>query len=949
MLVTGSRIQRTGMVTPTPVTAVTSTELQNMAPGQMINALSQLPQFSGNLTPQTTRWWIEGVGGALNLRGAGLNRTLVLLDGRRVAPTNRQGVANTSDLPEPFIQRVETVTGGASAAYGTDAVAGVVNFLLDTNFDGLEARVKTGRTTFSDGESRGATLAFGTDIGERLHFQVAGDYYHQDGIGGLEALKRRGFFKQWARVTNPDPNGPSLIIRPFVRPTNFSYTGIINAPGSALNKMEFVNTDQGVSVRPLEFSGVGDLDGGCNCQAEPSQTYGVDQDDWLLDENQRENLFTYLDYDLSDKISVYFQAMASDSYTRAPWVGITLSGPWQATIFSGNPFLPSEVQAIMDQEGLESFGFGLFGRNNSNTPLGTYTVKTTQASRSGTFGFDAELGDNWGARGYVQYGKNDEENILHNPTRVDTLFLGLDAVRNPATGAIECRAAQVNPETFGDCVPINLFGGVQNLSPEAAEYILNPRPMSILNFIDQTVAELVLDGTIAQGWGAGPISMAAGASYREDSMRSWVPDLRDEFVYLNGENTHLRGLVPEDQPNGMPGVRPGSVPPGYLGNNSLSVNLFTASIQNETASAEGTSHVSELFSELDIPLLSGRPLAQQLGLNVAARWADYSASGGIWAWKYGLNWQVTDALRIRGTRSRDVRAPTLHELFEQTGGGASVEDPELGGIRYSTQVRVGGNPSLRPEEADTFTLGAVFQPPSVPGLGISVDWYDIDVHGAIAEPSAQDLVDLCFQGARDLCELITRDPDTQRIVSIAQLYTNLDDNRVKGVDVEMTYRRDVDWFGAAGTLSTRFLGSWLDENSIKSPGAPRDDRAGEVGGMALPKRKFTAHLGYGVGPVDVFLQGRWIDGGVLNRFYVEGVDIDDNSVPSIFYTDLHFSYSGSFAGGGNWQAFAQISNLFNREPVPTPGGVGRTGTNEFNQSLYDTLGRFFDVGVNLSF
>jgi outer membrane receptor protein involved in Fe transport len=440
--------------------------------------------------------------------------------------------------------------------------------------------------------------------------------------------------------------------------------------------------------------------------------------------------------------------------------------------------------------------------------------------------------------------------------------------------------------------------------------------------------------------------MAAGASYREDTMRASVPDLRDEFVYLNGVNTRLRGLVPEDQPNGMLGVRPGSVPPGYLGNNNLSVNLFTASIQNDTASTSGSSHVSELFSEFNLPLLSDKPFADSLGLDIAGRWADYSSSGGIWAWKYGIDWQVNDSVRVRGTRSRDVRAPTLHELYEQTGGGASVRDPELNGISYSTQSRTGGNPNLQPELGDTLTFGVVYQPVAVPELGISVDWYNVDIQEAIAQPSAQDIVDLCFEGAQDLCQLITRDPGTNRVVSIEQVYTNLDSYRVKGIDVEMRYRRDVNWFGAAGgVLTARLLGNWVLENSITSPGAPRDDRKGTVGNGV----RLTGHLGYAVGPIDVFLQGRWIDGGTLDRFAVEGVTIDDNSVPSTFYTDLHFSYSGSFGGNGTWQAYAQVNNLFNRDPIPTPGSIGRAGTNEFNQGLYDTLGRFFDVGLNLKF
>ncbi len=227
--VTGTRIVRSGVNTPVPVTMVSAAELNQIAPGTMIESLITLPQFYDNIAPDQITGGQSGGGANLNLRGAGVNRSLVLLDGRRVVPSNRFGTVDVSAFPEELISRVETVTGGASASYGTDAVAGVVNFILDTEFYGFKLHSQAGSTMDGDGENFEVGAAYGTDIGERGHIIVSAEGYSADAIDTFDALKDRGFYRQIARVTGP-AGGPAEIIRPYVSPTNFTNGGIFIQP-----------------------------------------------------------------------------------------------------------------------------------------------------------------------------------------------------------------------------------------------------------------------------------------------------------------------------------------------------------------------------------------------------------------------------------------------------------------------------------------------------------------------------------------------------------------------------------------------------------------------------------------------------------------------------------------------------------------------------------------------
>jgi outer membrane receptor protein involved in Fe transport len=957
--VTGSRIIRSGMTTPTPVTAVQATELQNMSPGTLLDSLSQLPQFFNNQTAQQVNGGQNSGGLNLNLRGAGTNRTLVLLDGRRVTPSNRFGTVDVGVFPKELISSVETVTGGASASYGSDAVAGVVNFRLNTSFTGLRGNAQAGISEYGDGQNFKAGMAFGTDLSDKVHLLASAEVYGLAPIDSFKSLSDRKYYQQWARITNPnydpaDPNsGPKQLLRPYVSPTNYSNTGIIDAPGTPLDKLTF--TPDGREAVPLVFSGLGQLNGGCNCQSLPYQTYGVDKDNDVATGLDRANSFFYIDYDATPNLNLYAQVLYGYTKVTDRRESIAFNAAtWQERIYVDNAFLPQQVVDLMKANNLEWVKYGFFALNEPNTPIGASTQYTINNLYQGTLGFKHTVDNGgrfmsgWHIDGYYQHGQNNQSFDEENGVRTDRTPLAFDAVRsdpNDPTSPIVCRVALFDPQHFGDCVPMDIFGGVQNVSEAAAGYIMDDYKHAIQK-TKQDVAEVLLTGDIWKGRGAGPISGAFGASYRRETLAQRTTDPTDEYPALpNGTllsdigllPAGLRGLCAEGDSCGTPGYNGIAglrfVPPGWHGDSASSTIEYSS-----LRTISGGDDVKEAFGELNLPVLADKKLAQDLTFSTAARYADYSGSGGIWAWKFGADWQMTKPVRFRATRSRDIRAATLRERFDQTRSGLNVQDPVFGGVSVSAASLFGGNEHVAPEKADTTTIGAVFQPGFAQNFQASVDWYHIDIKDAIGLLSAQDIVDGCFQGDQSLCQYVHRDA-TDHLDRVDRLFINLNKQLISGVDMELSYR----W----NRLTWRFFGSYLAHNIIQTPGGTKNEQAGDIGQYGMPQRKFTTNLTYNRGPFSLFVQERWLSGGKYNNKYVEGVDIDNNHVPSAYYTDLHLGYEWGPTQG--WSVYGDISNLFDQPPRRTPQLMGRTGTNEFRTDLYDVVGRRFAVGLRFRF
>lgn len=970
VVVTGSRIQRSGMNTPTPVTVVDAEQLRAMAPGNMIEGLSQMPQFNENedLTGGGA-WFTRGGYGNLNLRGLGINRTLTLLNGRRMISATAFGGVDINAFPEVMIQSVETVTGGASAAYGTDAVAGVTNFVLDTDFVGFRTHAQYGQTGQGDANSSEFSLAFGTDIGERGHFLFSAETWDQDGIHSYDD---RGWFEGWGTV--PDDNG-MLRLEPMVASRNSSLGGLIQAPGSAIDGMEFLSdgTTQDFILSDVTYSPapltVGVPPARQSIQNGGSGDVLTFDRPTVLPDNERRNLFLYGDFELTSNVRLYGQVIRGNNETwRYYQQGASLNGtPTAATIFADNAFLPDSVRQVMADEGLESFTFRRF---NGIEDLGGMTAiwdDNEMTSYTGGITLDVRsegFFDGWQVDSYLQIGKNEREWFQHG-MRVDRIHAALDAVVDPDTGDVVCRSTLFS-DVFDGCQPINLFGE-GNASAEAMDWVMGYEPGQTISTpiayadtgfergdamtyvstenkvnltdMDQVLFEIAADGVIAEGWGAGEIAGAVGASYRKDEIIQLVQDPGNPASDHSGDFLPVRC--------NDPGI-------GLRGVSSADCQNTVATQYSKVSNIVGDIDVTELFGEALIPLIGGRPYMDSMTMNVAARWADYSETGEIWAWKGGLDLQFTPQVRLRATASRDVRAANLSERFDRTGGITNVFDPEFDNEDVQATFFSGGNPEVQPEEADTLTAGIVYQPAFVDGLSMSLDGYDIEIDGAIGTLGTQAVVNECFAGAQALCEKITRDPVTNRLVLIGDTFINIDSARVRGVDLEVRYRHPGSFLG--GDFGTTVFASWLHENSETNAGAAKIDRAGQTGvevstGVAnsLPDFRLNQQLTYNNGPLSAFVQGRYIADGTMENTAVEGVDIEDNSVDSAFYTDLNLSYLHEMRNGSRLEFYGNIANLFDEEPPLTPSySIFLARPQQTNGALFDELGRRYTFGLRYS-
>jgi outer membrane receptor protein involved in Fe transport len=1019
--ITGSRITLSpGMYTPTPVTAVTTDELVKMAPTNVIDSLSALPQFYGNNTFQQALGGQVPSGSEVNLRGAntssGISRTLVLLDGRRSVANSRFGAVDISSFPDQLLRGVEVVTGGSSATYGTDAVAGVVNFLLDTKFEGVKAEAQGGQTARNDGPTSKFSLSFGHRFGEKVNLIGSISEYNQDAISDISSLKSRPWFNQASRVPGPT-GGPTWVVAPYVIPTNFSYNGtIVGVPG--LNGMQF--SPDGKSLLPAPTGVLGAVGDSCNCLATPNETYGVNSMDEVAAGYRRKNAFLHATFDVNDRVELFAQGMYSDDAANIRWQSAALLASWAAPIGLDNPFLApgiaTQIQNALitsypnatgplstangygpgyryvypgrDALATQFFTYGVYLNNVPGNPLGETRQTTQNITHEGTLGFNVDL-DKWKVDGYVQKGTTRENYIDVNGTRVDRLFFALDAVPD-ANGNPICRVASpaYDPNyyhSFSNCVPINLFGGWSNISPQAAAYVSGPTKIAE-QYYNLTNGELSANGELFKGLGAGPINAALGVAWRKESILQTTPNPANEYpAFLDGtlvgnviptQPTYFRGVIPYGfyinqygytapwpasaptvtingkATGGIPGLY--YVPTGFLGDANSSTIMFSS---ERTFSGDTT--VKEAFTELSLPLLKDIPAFQSLSTNLAARWADYSGSGTVWAWKAGADWAITDSFRLRVTRSRDVRAASLEERFDTTRGGVTVNNPWVltngspttqSGASYS-----GGNPNLKPEKADTWTAGFVFTPTFLHGFSASVDWYKIGIADAIDKPTPQQIVDAAHGGDPQYQALVKLDA-ANNIVEVDQYFINFAKQFIEGVDVEASYRTSMHLLGGgAEDFAIRLYASDLMKNATLTQFGTYDEWAGQVGtARSLPKQKYTANFTYNNGPYSLFAQGRYLSKGILDHTLTQSLvaiphvqTINNNSVGGIFYLDLNVSYTVPVPGELN--IYGEVNNALDRAPPTTAVAFGRTGAASLNPQLYDVIGRRYVIGVRYKF
>lgn len=911
IVVTGSRIARQGFNAPTPVTVVGQDSIQAQGDTNIAEVLNEMPAFRPSQTPENSFVTITGNIGArtLDLRGLAPQRTLVLVNGRRFIPSSPQGTVDLNLIPTMLIQRAEVVTGGASAAYGSDAVAGVVNLILDTKLTGFRAQGQYGISERGDDKNYQFALAGGSSFGGgRGHVVAAFEFADNKGMGGCFEIdycaKEYSNFtnNDWIAPTaaNPNPNNPlpNRVTLPHKHPTLIT-PGLINSPGaggSPLLRGTYFRPDGTPVINgwdygqwPSTFAQVG----GDGHHDDPFTSAHL-----MKSPVRRWAAYMHGEYEFTDTITGFAELSYGDvlgTQNGAQFREIGL------TIRRDNPFLPPEILALM---GPNQASIGL-ARDGDDFGVAKY--RGQNRTFRGVAGLQGDFGGGWRWDAYYQFGHNKYEQEMAN-NRINARFaLAIDAVRNSA-GDIVCRVnADANPANDAPgCIAINPFGENQ-WDPAAKAFTYGTGWQN--STIKQHVVAANIQGEPFSTW-AGPVSIAAGAEYRRDTIAGDA----DPISLING---------------------------WYVGNGSA---------------VSGKVSVKEGYVEAIVPLARDMAFAQNLELNGALRLTDYSTSGSVTTWKVGAIWDVTDWLRLRGTRSRDIRAPNLLELFGST---TSVSSRVVGasGVQYLPRVFSGGNVALDPEIADTWTVGAVLTPRGVlNGLRLSADYYNIEIEEAISQVGGQTIVDRCLlANVSEFCSLITfGTANPNEIAQIRNPWLNLNTLIVRGVDLEADYRLRV---GDTQSVNFRVLASYVaDLITVDSVGSI--NRAGQTGVQTgaqpgLPRWTVNSTVSFDSGPFNFNVQGRFISAGIMDVTLVGPTDagydtdlpnsISDNHIEAMFYVDVGASYTFDLAGR-SLQIYGAIKNLTN--PTPPVNVYSGSGTNPF---LFDLVGRRFTMGARVSF
>lgn len=900
VVVTASRVTREGYSAPTPTTVIGAEQIRAAAPANIADFVNQQPALVGSQTRRIGNTSAASTVGAnlFNLRQLGANRTLVLLDGHRVAPSTLTANIDTNLLPQALVERVDIVTGGASAAWGSDAVAGVVNYVLNKNLTGFRGHIQGGTTEEGDAHTFGIEASFGVKLAEgRGHILLSGEH-HKEGAG--DPVTSRDWFKSYKVVNNPafaPGNGqPARLVVPGVGLGVATDGGLITGPATVTvggrpvaNPLRGLQFGPGGTPKPFSFGNTsGVLSWGGDAQ-------DVSQIIRLATPVEINTLYGRGSFELTPQITAY--AEASYAEAKGKIFARVFERDANINVRSDNAYLDAGVRAQMQQRGLSTIQVGRFF-----TDFGPLVGRNDREQQRYVVGLEGAFGDGWTWDAYYQYGKTDFTTGDHTNNPITARFnAAADAVRNPA-GQIVCRSTLTNP-TDG-CLPLNIFGAGSG-SPASWAWITAEHALQTLTIKQQVAAASLRGEPFALP--AGPVSMAAGVEYRKEEYAATADPLS----------------------------------PG----NAFFVGNFRAS--------KGQYEVTEGFLEVVVPLVKDLPLTKAVDLNGAVRLTDYSVSGSVTSWKAGATWDLTDELRLRGTLSRDIRAPNLNELYQ--GGltiNQTINDP-VTRSSYSIIQTSAGNLDLKPEKADTTAFGAVYRPHWLPGFGASVDYFDIKINDAIFTQVSQAVIDQCAAGVTPQCPYVTRNA-AGVITTVVLVPLNVNSEGTKGVDFEFSYAKPLEDLvaGWSGDLRLRAVGTYVKTRYVTANGI-KTEYAGsnanfDTNSQATPEWRWLVSGTYERGPFSTQLTARYIGAGKLNPAWGP-LDIDHNHVPSRTYFDLMAAYRFKVAGA-DAQIYGVVQNLFDKDPPIAPiygsSGFLGTGTNGF---LYDTLGRQFRTGLRLNF
>lgn len=924
MVVTGSRVTNPNLEQASQIQVVAEEEilLQNTTAAEEL--LRQLPGVVPNIGPAVN----NGATGAqtINLRGIGSNRNLVLLDGFRIVPFGLTGVTDLNHIPLALIERVDVVTGGASSVYGADAVSGVVNFVTKRNFEGVDIQSSYRITEEDDGET------FRTEM-------VAGGNF---GSGRGNAVVGIGYQDQ-KRILQGD--------RPF---SEFNISSVTGLPGGSSAAVPTVVAAPGL---------IGQVDPASGMIGAPAdiQLFNFNPQNVFQTPVERFNLFGQGRYDVADRIELYTQAF----YTRSSIRSEIASG---GTFFNtyalplNNPFLPDPARrqicgafeisdadctaaanaANPEADGYQEVRLGLRRRFIEQGPR-TQDIQTDAFQLAA--GLRGDLTDAWSWDVSAHYG----ESQLRNQTGGFSLQSRLQQALR-ATDQDNC----VDPS--GGCVPLNLFGPQGSLTPEMINFVSTGSATVTQTSLTQVVGALTGDlGNFRSPMAINPIGVALGVERRRYAASS----AGDFLSQTPGELVGAGGADP---------------------------------------AVSGSFDVEEFFAEAIVPMVEDRPGIHSLSLELGARASDYSTSGNSTTYKIGSSWEVAPGYKFRAVFQAATRSPNISELFfpVQTGldnlatdpcaGDEPVNDAALRDICLQqgapansignipdpaagqANVTGGGNPDLDVEEADTFTIGFIFQPDVIPGLTVSFDYFDISVEDAITSPATGDIVDGCFDPAFNpgrafnaACAAIERSPDDGSlngspadVRGILLPLSNLGTINTSGFDFGLAYSWDL---VNLGSLSWQFNGTYTLENRFKAtPVAEDRDCVGLYStncGNIQPELQIGQRLTWSVADYDVSLRHRYLSGVDLEPS--ANIDGDGDPIFAPQFTSIsnfnYFDLTGRAQLTESMQVTATVNNLLDKDPPIVGADVGPTSFNSGNTypTVYDARGRTFTVGARFMF
>ncbi len=915
VVVTGSRIANSNITSPSPITTVgvDDIELSNTVNSEQF--LNTLPQVIPGFDSSSNN---PGIGEAtVDLRGLGANRTLVLVNDRRYVTSNQNpGAVDLNTIPSALIERVDIVTGGASAVYGSDAVAGVVNFVLRDDFEGVELDTSYEVSENSDGEIFNTSLTMGGNFdGGRGNATLSLEYTSRGSV--LQGDRDEAFFslvdagaEDGFRETG-SVNIPSTFV--FDTAPDFTAAGIDNPPCSLEGSTEdggICTTDSfGWIFNPDGAGAIPFINSGSN-----TNRYNYAPVNYLQIPQERWSIFSSARYDLTDNIEAYGQAIFVSSQTEqllAPTPVFT-----SVTVNLDNPFLQGDAQSLAllaalsdgdtDGDGVDDAVI-LTGRRSLEVGGRLSDIRNDSFQLQG--GLRGDLyGWDWDV--FASFGQAAST---------------ISQTGNVSVPAYQAAIREGRANIFAE------NGLTQDIVDEIS--VLG----QITGDTEQSViaADITGDlGDLKSPFAESPIGVAFGAEYREEELKTQGSGLGPDVV-------------------------------GF----------------NQAPATFGRFDVTEIFGELNLPVIENAPLVEELTLTGAYRYSDYSTIGGVDTYAGGASWTPIPGLRFRGQYQRAVRAPNIGELFQpQVNGFPNIADPCSGGLggyddlsaadqaaadancaadgvpaavvgssfQANSQIEglFGGNPDLAEEVSDTVTIGAVFEPEFVPGLALSVDYYDIEVTDAIANIPSQTIFDLCYlDGNQSFCDLIDRNPNNGTVDIFRSTAVNVATLNAQGVDFTVDYSFD---FGEFGTFGVYSLATYTEEAStVPIPGEAPIDCVGFYGatcGEPTPEWSFNTRFDWTMG--DFGARVRWqrissVEDDLLRNggdpdLFVRGVDAY-NQVDA----------TGFWSATDNVYLSFGIENLFNTDYVLI-GDAAAEQSNTF-PATYDTIGRTYFGRISLTY